>query len=73
MSNEQNEKQLAFVSFCVEQYKARLKCSGSKVIEYFEKFGVLDYLLEHYDVLHSMDADVILNDIDAYIRVREAK
>lgn len=34
------EKKLAFVSFCVEEYKAKMGCSGQKVIDFFNRYGV---------------------------------
>lgn len=64
------EKKLAFVSFCIEEYKARLGADGRKVADMFEKCGVLDYLLAHYDTLHAMGRDEILDDIDQFIAAR---
>ena len=64
------EKKLAFVSFCVEEYKMKMGCSGQKVIDFFNRCGVIEYLLEHYEVLHSMGASAILEEIEAFIRNR---
>ena len=66
------EKKLAFVSFCVEEYQfvTDMGCSGQKVIDFFNRYGVIEYLLEHYEVLHSMGARAILEEIEAFIRNR---
>ena len=45
-------------------------CSGQKVIDFFNRCGVIEYLLEHYEVLHSMGARAILEEIEAFIRNR---
>ena len=45
-------------------------CSGQKVIDFFNRYGVIEYLLEHYEVLHSMGARAILEEIEAFIRNR---
>lgn len=64
------EKKLAFVSFCVEEYKTEIGGTGAKVIEYFNKMGVIDYLMEYYDILHSMGRREILADIEQYLKNR---
>jgi len=62
------DRKLAFVSFCLEEYKTRHGMDGARAAFYFEKYGVIDYLMEHYDVLHSFGRDAILNDIEQFIR-----
>lgn len=64
------EKSLAFVSFCIEEYKTRLGADGRKVADMFAKYGVLDYLLTHYDTLHTLGRDEILDDIDQFFAAR---
>ena len=49
----ESEKKLAFVSFCIEEYKTLHGMDGRSVADLFEKYGVTDYLLEHYAILHS--------------------
>ena len=62
-----DEKKLAFVAFCIEEYKTEI---GRKVVDYFKKLGVIDYLMEFYDVLHSMSRKEILADIEKFIKNR---
>lgn len=66
----QSEKILSFVSFCIEEYKTRGGTDGGRTADLFEKFGVLDYLVEHYEVLHSLGREAILDDIEHFIDVR---
>ncbi len=66
----EQEKKLAFVSFCIEEYKTEHHVSGSMVADAFSVYGVIDYLLQHYDILHSMGRNEILNDIERYLEVR---
>ena len=42
-----------FVAFCIEQYKVANNLDGAAVADLFKKHGVVDYLYEHFDVLHS--------------------
>jgi len=65
-----DEKKLAFVAFCIEEYKTEIGSTGGKVVDYFKKLGVIDYLMEFYDVLHSMSRKEILADIEKFIKNR---
>ncbi len=67
------EKKLVFVSFCIEEYKTLHGMDGRSVAELFERYGVADYLLEHYDVLHSFSREAILRDIGGFLDARRAK
>lgn len=61
---------MAFVSFCIEEYKAEHHASGSSVAEEFAVSGVIGYLLQHYDILHSMSRNEILHDIARFLEMR---
>ena len=66
----ESEKKLVFVSFCIEEYKTLHGMDGRSVADLFEKYGVTDYLLKHYSILHSFSREAILNDIDHFMNVR---
>ena len=38
----------------------------------FSRYNVLDYLAEHFDVLHTQNSRWILEDIDEFIRTRQS-
>jgi len=65
-----SEKILSFVSFCIEEYKTRCGTDGGRTADLFERFAVLDYLVEHYEVLHSLGREAILADIERFIEAR---
>lgn len=60
-----------FVSFCVEQYKHAKKLTGSEAMLRLDRYGVLDYLAENYDILHTQSHQWILEDIDEFIHIRQ--
>ena len=62
-----------FLSFCIEQYKNHKGISGMEAMNTLEHYGVLDYLTEHYEVLHTQSHQWILQDIDEYIQIRQRK
>ena len=46
-------KETAFSVFCLESYKAHKSLTGKQTAELFRRYGVFDYLIEFYDVLHT--------------------
>jgi hypothetical protein len=38
-----------------------------------KSYGVLDYLVEHFEILHTQSKQWILEDIDKFIRIRKEK
>ena len=65
--------QLAFTVFCLENYKLHRSLSGEQTCELFKKYGVFDYIREFFDVLHTTGVQYIMNDIDIYLRARNAE
>ena len=46
-------KEMEFAVFCIESYKRYKSLTGKQVSDLFQKYKVLDYLREFYDVLHT--------------------
>jgi len=64
-------KHIEFISFCIEMYADQHHSSGQDVIARFDAFGVLDYLAENYEVLHTQGFGYILPLVDDYIAKQE--
>ncbi|MCQ2275652.1 MAG: DUF3791 domain-containing protein [Bacteroidales bacterium] len=60
-----------FVSFCVEQYKHAKQLTGGEAMALLDNYGVLDYLVENYEILHTQSHQWILEDIDEFIHIRQ--
>jgi len=63
-------KTLEFKVFCFEAYRAEKGLTGREAMLLFKKYGVLEYLGECYDVLHTVGRDYIIEDIDLFIAAR---
>ena len=63
-------KTLKFKTYCIEAYKFAKGMKGREVVELFVKYGVLDYLNEFFEVLHSTSISYIVDDIDTFIKAR---
>lgn len=66
MSKERQDITL-FLSFCIEQYKTAKGISGKEAMQTLDRYGVLKYLEEFYDVLHTQGRQWLLADIDEFI------
>ena len=56
-----------FLSFCMEQYKNKHKISGGEVATVFERHGVLSYLKDNFEVLHTQGHRWLMEEIDELI------
>lgn len=60
-----------FISFCIEQYKNEKKLTGAEAMRRLDEYHVLDYLSEHYDIIHTQSRQWIMEDIDEFIKLRK--
>lgn len=60
-----------FLSFCIEQYKTKKKISGIEAVQTLKNYGVLEYLSEHFEILHTQSRQWLLADIDEFINLRK--
>ena len=65
-------KETAFSVFCLESYKAHNSLRGKQTAELFRRYGVFDFLNDFYDVLDTTVYHFINNDIDIYLKSRNA-
>ena len=72
MSKEEKDIAL-FVAFCIEEYGAAKGMSGEQVLDLFSKYGLVDYLSEFYDVLHTQGRQWLIEERDEYIEIRKEK
>lgn len=68
---ETNQDVAYFLAFCIEQYKKTKGLTGEQAAQTLDKYGVLEYLEEFYDVLHTQSHQWVLEDIDDFINIRK--
>lgn len=57
-----------FLSFCIEQYKRHISTSGSNVMALFVQYGVDQYLIDNFDILHTQSSQWLMEEIDEFIK-----
>ena len=60
-----------FISFCIEQYKNQYHLTGTEAMRRLAEYNVLDYLSEHYEVLHTQSRQWLMEDIEEFIKQRK--
>lgn len=56
-----------FLSFCIEQYKNAKGISGQDSMTVLSEHGVLDYLEDNFEVIHTQSPQWILEEIDEFM------
>jgi hypothetical protein len=67
MTDNKQLAKLEFVAFCIEQYKMATKQTGCEVEQMFSQQGVIKFLIDHYEVLHTQSAQFIQEEIGEYL------
>ena len=70
MNDDLFEKKCEFISWCIEEYAAENNLNGRNTANIFSQKKVLDFLGEHYDVLHTQGKAYIQGAIDDFIKTR---
>lgn len=60
-----NTEKLEFAVFCIENLAVRMKADGECIYTALAESSrfLYDYIIAHYDVLHTQDKDYIIDDI----------
>lgn len=70
MGDKMEKKINDFIVFCIEIFKEENKLTGKEVYELFERYGVLKYLHDGYDMLHTQGGGWLMNDINEFLKIR---
>ena len=60
-----------FLTFCVENYAKKHSMTSLEAYALFRRYGVDEYLVNGFDMLHTQGEDMILHDIDIFINNRK--
>lgn len=66
-------QKVQFVIFCIECYTRKHHLSGLEAFVLFKKRGVLAFLQNHFEVLHTQGDAYILEEIESFLKNRKRK
>jgi hypothetical protein len=56
-----------FLIYVIEEYKYLESKTAKEIIELFTKYNIFNYIIKHYDALHTMGGRAIADDINYLI------
>lgn len=65
------DAQIVFLSFCVNNYAVIHKLSELQTLALFMRYGVDEYLINGFDMIHTQGWEYINKDIEEYIRTHK--
>ena len=65
-------KEGKFLVYCLEIYRREKNLTGKQVMELFEKYGIIDYVMSCYEALHTTGENYTIEDIDLFIEARQS-
>lgn len=68
MSDELFQKKAEFVSWCIEEYASSKSMNGRNVANMFSEKKALDFLSNHYEILHTQGKSYIIEAIEDFIK-----
>ena len=67
-----SQKPFEFVVYIINACSNKWNKASSEVYKELKYFGCLDFLTANYEVLHTLSADNVVNDVEEFLRVRGA-
>ena len=68
MSDELFQKKAEFVSWCIEEYASSKSMNGRNVANMLSEKKALDFLSDHYEILHTQGKSYIIEAIEDFIK-----
>ena len=66
-----NRESMEFVVYIIHRCAARWQMSPSKVYQLLSEYGCINsYVVPHYEVLHTLSSEYLVDDVERYLRVR---
>jgi hypothetical protein len=57
-----------FVSWVIETYKRKHNIPGNEVVKLFNKHDIIEWLIDNYDVLHTVSSNYTIEEIEEIIQ-----
>lgn len=64
-------EEFEFYTYIIEKYAQVKSLSGLQSLALMKRYGVDDYLIDHFDLLHTQGTEYVIDEIDRLIRSRK--
>ena len=66
-------EEFEFYTYCLEKYALAKGLTGLQALALLKRYGADDYLIDHYDLLHTQGTGYVIDEIDLLIRRRKRR
>lgn len=66
-------EEFEFYTYCMEKYSLEKGLSGLQVFALFKRYGIDDFLIDHYDLLHTQGTGYVIDEIQRFIERRKKR
>ncbi|GHT67304.1 hypothetical protein AGMMS4952_05720 [Spirochaetia bacterium] len=67
------KNEIDFLIYCIEIYKSQKKLSGKEVLDLFDTYGVTEYIVDCYEILHIEGSQATISRIDDFLAIQKQK
>ena len=66
-------EEFEFYAYCLEKYALAKSLTGLQALALLKRYGADDFLLDHYDLLHTQGPGYVIDEIDRFIQRRKRR
>ena len=66
-------EEFEFYTYTLEKYAFTKGKTGLQVLALFKRYGVDDFLIDHYDLLHTQGTGYVIDEVDRFIQKRKRR
>ncbi|MDR2965776.1 MAG: DUF3791 domain-containing protein [Treponema sp.] len=60
-----------FLIYVIEEYKYLENINADALMQLFTKYNIFDYIIKHYDALHTLGGRAIADDINLFVERKQ--
>ena len=66
-------EEFEFYTYCLEKYAQAKGLTGLQALALMKRHGADDYLIDHYDLLHTQGTGYVIDELDRFIQRRKRR
>ena len=66
-------EEFEFYAYCLEKYAQEKGLTGLQALALLKRYGADDYLIDHYDLLHTQGTGYVIDELDRFIQRRKRR
>jgi hypothetical protein len=68
-----SHEEFEFYTYCLEKYAQAKGLTGLQALALLKRYGADDFLIDHYDLLHTQGTGYVIDELDRLIQKRKRR